>query len=93
MARVVNSVGRTMARDVLRPGPTGPRPWASFSVGASFSSRLRLNDHDPDNFNGQILFSYIFSEKKREFQSACQLTKVVRLYYTLMTVVHVYALA
>ncbi|GFW22118.1 hypothetical protein TNCV_1632481 [Trichonephila clavipes] len=46
-------------------GPTGAGPRASFSVGASFRSRLcfKREDHDPDNLNAQIFVSHIFFEK------------------------------
>ncbi|GFX16976.1 hypothetical protein TNCV_2519521 [Trichonephila clavipes] len=44
--------------DVLRHAPTGPG-----LRGASFRSRLCL-DLDRNNFNGQILFPFIFSEKQ-----------------------------
>ncbi|GFW13139.1 hypothetical protein TNCV_3330711 [Trichonephila clavipes] len=42
-------------------------------------------DYDPDSFNGQVLIPYAYSAKIREFQTACQLAKVVSLYYYGMT--------
>ncbi|GFW60658.1 hypothetical protein TNCV_570041 [Trichonephila clavipes] len=53
-----------VARDVLKHGPTGPGPRPHLRWGPRFFLGSVLGDRDPDNFNGQILFPYIFSEKQ-----------------------------
>ncbi|GFW94811.1 hypothetical protein TNCV_4248511 [Trichonephila clavipes] len=62
---------------VFRHGPTGPGPKASLSVEAYFASQLCLKKIMIHIILMVKYYFRIYSPKNREFQTACQLEKVV----------------